>query len=254
MEPAGGKAKAAGHRERSGVADVGRHCRVSPAARASCAAMDAARVPRPRRRHRRCHQNAHVGQDAFPLGVGAAGHGTWAVLVGCMMVNRCSRPCSPTSLTSSGGHSPSRLMASGLPWETVSSSEGCCSGRSSAKNKAADPSPWPPCDRVRVSSVTCWASSYRDARGGVQGPLRPHQGRDAEEAQEVHCPGDSSTRVMRCGAGRRVLPRNGSPARAARGESSVVEPQTASPRQLDDGSGTGVESHGSSLPAQTPPS
>ena len=136
-----------------------RHCSVSPAARASWAAIEAASLPSPRRRH--------SGATSTPRWARSPSHSVYAPQATgvrrpssrCMTVKRCSRSARPTSLTSSGGQNDSSSIASGFPCETVSSSEGCCRGRSSAKKSAAAPSPWPPCPREMVSSVTCWASS-----------------------------------------------------------------------------------------------
>ena len=67
-----------------------------------------------------------------------------------------------------------------------------------------------------------------DAGGGVQRPLRAHQGGAAEQSHELHRPcAESSTLVIR------------SPVSSGAGESAVVEPQAARPGELDDGGGTG---------------
>jgi hypothetical protein len=52
-----------------------RHCSVSPAARASWAATETRERSQSAAAPFRGHREPHVGQDAFPFGVGAAGQG-----------------------------------------------------------------------------------------------------------------------------------------------------------------------------------
>ncbi|MNI61937.1 hypothetical protein D3C73_1172290 [compost metagenome] len=78
-----------------------------------------------------------------------------------------------------------------------------------------------------------------DGRRSFQGPLWPHERRDAEETQENQGP----RRIIHTGNAVAQLARvrrgSGEPGGSG-GESVVVEPQTSSPRQLDNGSRRGL--------------
>lgn len=77
----------------------------------------------------------------------------------------------------------------------------------------------------------------RDSGRSVNDPLRAYQRRAAEKPDKLHCPD------------RVVCPDNPLAGGKGRSERVVVEPQAPGPRELDDGSGTGVKSHIPSLPS-----